>query len=801
MTIDSQNWILLQTLFHLAEATPEARRESVLAEACPDPELRRRAMAILAAAEQESAEEEDRIPPVRTGKIGPYSLIRLLGSGGMGSVYLAERMVGGAPLRFALKVLALHAAGPSFVERFHREQHILASLDHPNITRMLDAGLGEMGEPYLVMEYVEGTHLHTYCDSLNLEIRDRLQLFLLVCDAVAYAHRNLVVHLDLKPSNILVTADGAVKLLDFGTSKLIQPDSPLTTTVLATPAYASPEQLRNEQVTTACDIYSLGAILFELLAGRRPGENSSIAEMLERAMLEEEPERLPDAVTGQAAEHRGLTENRLRQALEGDLATIVAKCLRPRPQDRYPSLESLSEDIHRFLDGRPVLARPQKLLYTVSKFIRRNRAAVAAIILIALTLLATLGYAEWRQEQALREGQRALRMQTFLYRLFKLANSNYTGKPAATVPEFLQLGAKILPDYIQDPADLRQAQLSLAESMFDNGELDNAQKVFTETIASAKTAGDIQAEAEAEAFSGNIAYMQGQNDLGQRLTASALVLSRKPGISPSVRVWSAEYFAENREDMGFRSDENVRLLRFAVKEARDNALPARETANALFNLGSDLEVRGSLDEAAQTFNEALQVYSRDPLALCEQSEIYAELANIEDHKGDSRGSIPIYQRSYEGYKTCSGAESLGALTQHAYLSGALIKTGRAPEAIALLESELPVWRRVAGSTPELASVLYFLGRAYVETGRFQEGERAAREMVAVQEGKVSPTDRRMGISHLIWAKALAGEHRYQEALPHAEVADKLLAPAVSAGAKQVAAEAHALLADIQSKLR
>jgi tetratricopeptide (TPR) repeat protein len=338
--------------------------------------------------------------------------------------------------------------------------------------------------------------------------------------------------------------------------------------------------------------------------------------------------------------------------------------------------------------------------------------------------------------------------------------------------------------------------------MFDHGELDNAQKVFTEAIASAKAADDMQAEAEAEAFSGNIAYMQGQNDLGQRLTASALELSRKPGVSPSVRVRSAVYFAENREDLGYRSDENVRLLRFAVKEAQDNRLPARETANALYYLGSVLEVRGSLDEAAQMFNEALQVYGRDPLALCEQSEIYAELANIEDRKGDSRGSIPIYQRSYEGYKTCSGAESLGALTQHAYMSGALIKTGRAREAVTLLEGELPIWRRVVGSTPELSSALYFLGRAYVETGHFKEGEQAAREMVAVQEGKVSPTDRRIGISHLIWAKALTGQHRYQEALPHAVIADKLLAMgAFSVGAKQVAAEAHALLADIQSKLR
>jgi len=254
MTQDSANWKLLQDLFHLAEATPEADRERVLTEKCPDEELRHRALSILKASSVEEAESASAAPPQLNGKIGPYSLIRLLGSGGIGSVYLVERMAGGALQRSALKVLAPHAAGPSFIERFHREQHILASLDHPNITRMLDAGLTETGQPYLVMEWVDGVHLDAYCDAHNLDVDQRLRLFLRVCDAVAYAHRNLVVHLDLKPSNILVTSDGTVKLLDFGTSKLIQPDTLFTTTVMATPAYASPEQLRNEPVTTACDV-------------------------------------------------------------------------------------------------------------------------------------------------------------------------------------------------------------------------------------------------------------------------------------------------------------------------------------------------------------------------------------------------------------------------------------------------------------------------------------------------------------------------------------------------------------------
>jgi eukaryotic-like serine/threonine-protein kinase len=804
MTKDADNWQLLQDLFHLAEATPEADRERVLTEKCPDEELRCRAMEIFNASSIVQAEAAQAhvaaLAQPLADKIGPYTIIRHLGTGGIGAVYLVERMVGGAPQRTALKMLAPHSAAPSFIERFHREQHILASLDHPNITRMLDAGLSERGQPYLVMEYVDGSHLDSYCDAHKLAIDERLQLFLRVCDAVAYAHRNLIVHLDLKPSNILVTTDATVKLLDFGTSKLIQPDSLLTTTVMATPAYASPEQLRNEPVTTSCDIYALGGILFELLAGSRPGQNASVAAMIERAIKEQEPERLPDAVTGAAAEHRGLSENRLRQMLIGDLATIVQKCLNPRPRDRYPSVDSLSGDIQRYLEGRPVLARPQTALYRLGKYVRRHRAGVAATVFAAMALLASLGYGEWRQRQALREGQRALRMQTFMYSLFKLANSNYTGKPAATVPEFLELGAKMLPDYIKDPSDLREAQMGLAESMYENGDLDSAQKVLTQVIASAKAANDIPAEAESEAFSGNIAYLQGQMSAGETLTSHALELSRKPGVSPAVRVWSAIFYAWNRDNNGYRTDENVRLLQLAVKECQDNNLSPRETADAIYSLGEDLELRGRLDEAEQAFNKALLVYDNDPAALCEQSEVYGDLAYLHEQRGDVPASIPLYQRAYDGYTKCSGAESRGALTEQEYWAGALMKLGRADEALSMMETAMPTWRKMLGSSPDLAEPLYFLSKAYVDTGRYEQGEKAAEELVAVQEGRVEPTDRRIGASQLIWARALAGQHRYKEALPHAEIADKLLANPISPGAKQMTAEAHKVLIDIQSRL-
>jgi tetratricopeptide (TPR) repeat protein len=801
MIVDADNWEQLQALFDLLEATPEENRERVLAETCPDAGLRQRAMSIFRAAGIDGASAAPAGTPTLAGKMGPYTLLRLIGSGGIGSVYLVERILGGAPQRSALKVLAPHAAGPSFVERFHREQYILASLNHPNITRMIDAGLSETGQPYLVMEYVDGVHLDAYCNQRNLGISGRLQLFLHVCDAVACAHRNLIVHLDLKPSNILVTSDGTVKLLDFGTSKMIQPDSSLTTTVLATPAYASPEQLRNEPVTTACDVYALGAILFELLAGHRPHGRASVAERIERAMREQEPESLTAGITAEAAEHCGLSESRLRQVLTGDLDTIVAKCLSPRPQQRYSSMDALTGDMQRYLEGRPILAHAQTAWYMLGKFVRRRHRVVLATVLVALALIASLGYAFWRQQQALREGQRALRMQMVMSRLFKLANSNSTGKPAATVQEFLQLGVKVLPDYIKNPADLREAQMGLAESMYENGDLDSAQKVFTQTIASAKAAGDFEAEAESEASSGNIAYLQGQVAQGQALTAHALELSQKPGISPAVRAWSAIYYAWNRDDNGFRTDENVRLLQFAVKECRDHNLSPRETADALYFLGQDLELRGRLDEAEQILNQTLQVYSQDSSNLCEQSEVLGDLAYVTEMRGDVARSLPIYERSRNGYIACSGPESRGALTQVEYVSGALIKLGRAREALPMMQAAMPPLRKILGSSAYLAEPLNFLALAEVNMGHYREAEDAAREMVEVQTGQIAPTDRRFGASHLLWAQALDGQHRYQEALSHAEVADKLLAMnAVSPGAKAKAAEAHLLLQNLQSRL-
>jgi tetratricopeptide (TPR) repeat protein len=795
MTAQEQ-WQRLQTLFELALGTPAAERERALEAAGADEELKSRILQMVAGVEQDSPDTSE-APAYDGRRLGPHTLIRLIDTGGMGAVYLAERLIGGVPQRVALKVLAPRFAGPSFLERFRREQHILATLDHPHITRLLDAGMGAGGEPYLVMEYVDGVHIDRYCDARHLDVGARIALMLEVGEAIAYAHRNLVVHLDLKPSNVLVTDSGMVKVLDFGASKLLAPDQGGTTTIMATPAYASPEQLRGEPVTTACDIYALGAILFHLLSGARV-ESSSLPIAIENALREREPQALTSAVDTDAAMVRGVSLARLRQILRGDIATVIGKCLRPRARDRYPSVDALLDDLRRYLGGRPVLARPQTAAYLLGKYVRRHRVSVSAGVLIGVLLLASLLYAGWRQQQAVREGQRALAMQSFVYRLFKVANSKYTGKPAATIPEFLQLGAQLVPQFIKDPFDLRRAQLGLAESMLENDDQIGARALFNEVAAGARTAGDSSAQVEAEAFAGDIAYLQGDVHEGARLTAHALALAGDSAVPMAVRVWAETFYAWNRENNGFRAPENLELLDRAVRQARASHLPSRELADVLYNFGSDLELRGEIEKAEQVFHQAIDAYGADPTALCDRSKVLGDLAYTAQMAGDLTKSLRLFQASYAGYAECSGPESSGALNEQEFLAGLLTRLGRGAEAYDLMRNALPIWRKLDGAAPDFDEPLNFMAMAELATGRFVDAEGHAREMVEVQTGKIDPGDRRFGMSHYLWAEALVGQGRTADALPHARIAAALLARnAVSPGARKAGQDARELLARLQ----
>ena len=792
-----EDWQRLQELFELALNTPEAERASELETAGADPQLRARILQMVQGVEHEASVAGE-APACDGRRLGACTLLRLIDTGGMGAVYLAERLIGGVPQRVALKVLAPRFAAASFLERFRREQHILASLEHTHITRLLDAGVGQDGEPYLVMEYVEGTHIDRYCDARHLDVSARIGLLIEVAEAIAYAHRNLIVHLDLKPSNILVTEAGVVKVLDFGASKLLAPDQGGTTTLMATPAYAAPEQLRGEVVTTACDIYSLGAVLFYLLSGGRV-ESNSLPVAIENALREREPQALGSGVDIDAAMVRGVSPARLRQILRGDIGTIVGKCLRPRGRERYTSVDALLQDLRRYLEGRPVLARPHTGAYLLGKYVRRHRLGVTAGALILMTVLSTLLYAGWRQQQAVREGQRALAMQSFVYRLFKVANAKYTGKPAATVPEFLQLGARLVSQFIKDPYDLRRAQLGLAESMLENDDLAAARALFNDVATSARVAGDVSALVEAEAFGGNAAYLQGDEREGEQRTARALALAADSAVPIAVRVWAETFYAWNRDNNGYRTQENLELLQRAATQARASHLPAREVADVLYNLASDVELRGDLARSEALLRQALDAYGADPTTLCDRSKVLGDLAWNAQMAGNLAKSLPLYQQAYAGYAECSGPDSRGALSEREFLAGALTRLGRGGEGYELMRNALPLWRRLDGTTPDFAEPLNFMTLAELATRRYAAAEGHAREMVEVQTGKVDPQDRRFGMSHLLWAEALVGQGRNADALPHARIAAQLLARnAVSPGARQAGRDAQELLTKIQS---
>jgi serine/threonine protein kinase/TolB-like protein/Tfp pilus assembly protein PilF len=351
-----------------------------------------------------AGEESSEMSGLQPGaSVGPYQLIRLLGSGGMAEVWLAQRADGAFKRRVALKLPALAPMRKDLEQRFSRERDILASLEHPHIARLYDAGVDAAGWPYLSMEYVRGEPLTEWCDAHRVGIRGRVQLFLQVLAAVQYAHERHVIHRDLKPSNILVTEAGQVRLLDFGVAKLLQSEEsadevPLTRVYgqAFTPVYASPESVRGDPVGPKSDIYSLGVLLFELLSGDRPYRLKAGASrsMLEQAIAAAEVQRPSTQTAPEAPARRGLSPDHLVRALRGDLDLIVLKALEKEPGARYASAAALADDLQRHLDGKPVSAQPPRMRYRLRKFIRRNRSVVTVAAAAIIAVLAIAGYEE-----------------------------------------------------------------------------------------------------------------------------------------------------------------------------------------------------------------------------------------------------------------------------------------------------------------------------------------------------------------------------------------------------------------------
>jgi serine/threonine protein kinase/Tol biopolymer transport system component len=421
--------------------------------------------------------------PMIGRRVGAYEIVRPIGQGGMAVVYLAVRADDAYRKQVAVKLVRSGVDNAEVLSRFRNERQTLASLDHPNIVRLIDGGSTSEGVPYLVMDYVEGVPIDEYCDTHRLTTEQRLLLFCTVCGAVQYAHQKLVVHRDLKPSNILVTADGVAKLLDFGISKVLTPDaslpSPLltqTSTRRMTPAYASPEQIRGSAATPASDIYSLGVVLYELLTGHRPYrlKERTPAE-LEQAICEQEPESpstaidrieiesSPDGTTVSktpelVSKTREGAAERLRRCLRGDLDKIVLMALHKEPSSRYASAEDLSEDLQRHLDHVPVKARPRTLAYRASRFVRRHKTEVVAVLSTGLLLLVAWIVAYPPRPQA----------QPRLQRLFQITDDGREKNGG----DFYSL---IPSPYVQDGnvlyfTEMQDGQMTLAKVPVDGGE-------------------------------------------------------------------------------------------------------------------------------------------------------------------------------------------------------------------------------------------------------------------------------------------------------------------------------------------
>ncbi len=388
-----EGWQRIKQILDDALDAPAGERSALIAARCEgDEELRREVESLAASADGwtfvdrpddddgSPTPSADLVPPPKVGeRVGAYELLSELGQGGMGMVYLARRADDHFQKRVAIKLIRPGMASDFALQRFRSERQISASLEHPNIARLLDGGATPDGKPYFVLEYVEGEPLTAYCERRSMPVPERLRLFLEVCSAVMYAHQNLVVHRDIKPNNILVTADGEPKLLDFGIAKLLDPESAdaagETGTLfrMMTPDYASPEQIRGERITTTSDVYALGVVLYELLAGKKPYRiTGNTPGELMRVVCERDPEK--PSVTANSRE------------LRGDLDAIVGKAMRKEPERRYPSVAALADDIRHHLDGRPVLARRGTLVYRAGKFARRHRIALAAAAVAAVAL-------------------------------------------------------------------------------------------------------------------------------------------------------------------------------------------------------------------------------------------------------------------------------------------------------------------------------------------------------------------------------------------------------------------------------
>ena len=747
---EDARWLRIKQLFGACLQQPEARREHWLREQCgSDAGLLHELCALLSAQggahailDQDAAGVLRRMGGDAPGadlvgeRLGAYRLLRLVGEGGMGSVYLAEREDGDFRQRVALKLVRADFLGEQGRLRFLRERSILAQLTHPHIAQLHDGGVAANGTPYFTLEYVEGEPITRYCDARRLAIRERVQLVLQVCAAVAYAHRNLIVHRDLKPSNIFVTADAQVKLLDFGIAKLLdaRPGEGQTATHarLMTPEYAAPEQVLGDAITTATDVYAIGVLLYELLSGRLPYARADAGTISwSKAVIEEAVEPLHRALTRPAARGagaadiaaaRGSAAANLRRSLRGDLERIVQRALAKAPEARYATVGALAADLGAYLEGNAISGGTRT--YQMRKFVRRYWLPLGAVAMILATALASALALAWQARQIEHEAQNTLQVKDFLFGLFTAVDPHQARGRNVSASELLDRGAqRIARDKTLDAQQRAEIEGTLGRIYYTLGHYDQAQALQQHAMLARGGQPALQRElAETYAARGDLAR-------AEPLAAQAAAALDAGGGDPAerVRAWIARAtIAQLQGKPAF----GEQCAERAVALARDPALPK--------------ELLGD--------------------ALSAQGLIEWDLRNVPK-------SEALYREALQIHRDAFGDLDLRVATDRQDLTLALRNLGRYDEALVQARETLAVEEKILGAQhPDISRALFSLGATLYHMAQYEEAERVLRRGVAVARSSLGDSAttatalNNLGLVLMDWHGVDEAEQVFSEAL-------------------------------------
>jgi serine/threonine-protein kinase len=713
--VNQGDWRRVLELFDEASEVAPGERVRWLDSACgPDTNLRAEVERLLKADDGENGFLQEEIasyvgglaePPLPE-RIGQYRILKEIGRGGMGAVYLAERADEDHERKVAVKLIRPGIApGFSLIRRFRAERQILARLQHPNIAQMLDGGVTADGIPYLVMEYVEGVRIDEYCARNRLSLRERLELFRLVCAAVQYAHQNLVVHRDIKPSNILVTSDGTPKLLDFGIAKLTRAEGltgDATYTAMTeramTPEYASPEQIQGKGLTTATDVYSLGIVLYELLAGERPFRLTEAgAAALIRMICEEEPKRPSKAI----AESTGALARQLR----GDLDHIVMMSIRKEPVARYQAVEHLADDIGKYLTGYPVRARRGDRRYRAGKFILRHRLAMATVVAFLGVTVAFAAAMAVQNARVTRERDISQRVSSFLISLFEASDPFRNNGAQLTARQLLDGGADRLTKELQAEPEVRAELLETVGQAYKHlGALDQAEHMFREKLRAVDQAwgpGSPQAIRILRQL-GDTERMRGKSADAERDLRQALVYAERlpPGqdFELAQTLNNLSLVEAGKGDNANAAEHSRRAVAIIARYPKDPS----EGLTMRSNLGMILYNGGRAAEAEPVLRQVLQ--DRRSVLGENHPQVATSmrrLATVAASRGGYAEAEQLYRDAAARFRKLLGPDHADVLLTDYYLAGLLSDEGKYPEAEALYRSTVEAEQRVASNAIEV----------------------------------------------------------------------------------------------------